>query len=117
MQRLTFLQSMERKEFSTPPGQGKICPMMENTKTIRGTTEGTNSQLANLIKALSGQGMNVDNDATDGKDAGDVWLFVQDANVDTLKRLKISVSGGRRVKGVDSSSQGVSGSNGKAAGN
>jgi hypothetical protein len=63
------------------------------------------------MRALSVQGMTrvirnrekVDNDATDEKDGGDVWLFVQDANVDTLKKLGISLFGGRRGKGADSS--------------
>ncbi|OBS23098.1 hypothetical protein FPOA_03657 [Fusarium poae] len=59
----------------------------------------------------------MDNDATDGKDAGNVWLFVQDASVETLKRLRISAFGGRGGKGADSSAEGVPGNDGKAGGN
>ncbi|KAJ4079280.1 hypothetical protein NW760_015224 [Fusarium oxysporum] len=59
----------------------------------------------------------VDNDATDGRDAGNVWLFIQDANVETLEKLRISAFGGRGGKGADSSAEGVSGNDGKAGGN
>lgn len=59
----------------------------------------------------------VDNDATDGSDAGNVWLFIQDANVETLEKLRISAFGGRGGKGADSSAEGVSGNDGKAGGN